>query len=67
MEDVPVGPIVAGALVLLVGPVRRRVFSVARATGRAGTGVAGAVVVGAADVISAAVRGRVPAPEEPAR
>lgn len=67
MEDVPVGPIVAGALVLLVGPVRRRVLSVVRTSGRAGVGVAGAVVVGAADVVSAAVRGRVPVPEEPAR
>jgi hypothetical protein len=67
MEDVPVGPIVAGAVVLLVGPVRRRVLSVARATGRAGVGVAGAAVVGAADVISAAVRGAVPSAEEPTR
>ncbi len=47
----------AGALVLFVGPVRRRVKPVAGAVARAGVGLVGAGVVGAMDVANAVVRG----------
>jgi hypothetical protein len=57
MDDFPVVPLVAGAAVLLVGPLRRRVLSVAKATGRAGAGVVGATVIGTRDIVEVAVRG----------
>lgn len=57
MDDLPVVPLLAGAAVLLVGPLRRRAVSVAGATARAGVGVVGATVVGARDILGAAVRG----------
>lgn len=57
MDDLPIAPLVAGAAVLLVGPVRRRVLSVAKATARAGAGVVGATVLGTRDILGAAVRG----------
>lgn len=57
MDDLPLAPMVAGAAVLLVGPVRRRVLPVARATARAGAGVVGATVVGTFGILGAAVRG----------
>jgi hypothetical protein len=63
MDEVPVGTLAAGALVVLVGPLRRRAISAARATGRAGVGILAATVAGAADIVNAAVRGA--SPERP--
>lgn len=57
MDDLPVVPLVAGATILLVGPLRRRAVSVAGAAARAGAGVVGATLVGARDILEAAVRG----------
>ncbi|HEX6420094.1 MAG TPA: hypothetical protein VFZ77_16455 [Acidimicrobiales bacterium] len=64
MDDLPVVPLVAGATILLVGPLRRRAVSVAGAAARAGAGVVGATVVGARDILGAAVRGE-PVPGAP--
>ncbi|HEX5367529.1 MAG TPA: hypothetical protein VFW63_12800 [Acidimicrobiales bacterium] len=57
MDDLPLVPLLAGA-VLLVRPLRRRAVSVAAATVKAGAVVAGAAVVGARDIVEAAVGGR---------
>ncbi|HET6954215.1 MAG TPA: hypothetical protein VFI47_27875 [Acidimicrobiales bacterium] len=65
MDDLPVVPLVAGAAVLLVGPLRRRVLSVAKATGRAGAGVVGATLIGAGQIVGAAVRGEPTARTQP--
>jgi hypothetical protein len=66
MDDLPVVPLVAGAAVLLVGPLRRRVLSVAKATGRAGAGVVGAAVIGTRDIVEVAVRGERASDGQPA-
>lgn len=57
MDDLPVVPMIAGAAVLIVGPLRRRVVPVTRATGRAGAFVVGATLVGARDIVAAALLG----------
>lgn len=57
MDDLPIVPLVAGATVLLIGPLRRRALSVAKAAGRAGAGVVRATMIGSRDIVEAAVRG----------
>jgi hypothetical protein len=57
VEDLPLAPLALGAAALLVGPVRRRVLPVARATGAAALGLVGAAAGGIGQIVDAAVRG----------
>jgi hypothetical protein len=57
VEDLPLAPLALGAAALLVGPVRRRVMPVARATGVAALGLVGAATGGIGGIVDAAVRG----------
>ena len=57
VEDLPLAPIALAVAALLVGPVRRRVLPVARATGAATLGVVGATVGGLGHIVDAALRG----------
>lgn len=58
--DNPIWPVVAAGGALALPPVRRRLFAVARATGRGAVMIVGATTVGVVDIVSAAVRGEVP-------
>lgn len=64
MDELPIVPLVGAAVVLLVGPVRRRVVSVATATGVTGLSIVAVTARGAADIVRSAVRGE--RPSEPA-
>lgn len=60
MDDFPFAPLLAGAAILLVGPLRRRALAAAGAVGRTGIGVAAATVMGSRDVVLALARGEDP-------
>jgi hypothetical protein len=60
MDELPLVPIAAAVVVVLVGPVRRRAIAAAAALGRTGATLVVASARGAGDVARAAVTGSLP-------